>query len=305
MVIAGTPPNIPSWGNIIADGRSVFQVKPYIIVFPGIFLSLTVLAVVLYFSFKAKGAGGYVHELFTSPFGGNPLLWLPNFFLNLVELLSKPVSLAMRLFGNMYAGELIFLLIALMGGAFTLSVTGVLLALGHIVAGVLPDVWSGILTVPGALFVIETAGVACSLLAIAGLLTLIARRRFEREYLVQLLKITEGNVTQAARLAKRNRTEFYKLLARHGLERLRAPRGTTLHLGNALVGRLLGNRVLAETHVRHRRSPPVRRGTCGARRSGAPHRGTSTNGASPRRNPPRERRTRGLRHKRSAPSLPR
>jgi len=42
---AGTPPNIPSWGNIIADGRSVFQVKPYIIVFPGICLSLAVLAV--------------------------------------------------------------------------------------------------------------------------------------------------------------------------------------------------------------------------------------------------------------------
>ena len=45
-----------------------------------------------------------------------------------------------------------------------------------------------------------------------------ARRRFEREYLVQLLKITGGNVTQAARLAKRNRTEFYKLLARHALD---------------------------------------------------------------------------------------
>jgi two-component system response regulator GlrR len=45
-----------------------------------------------------------------------------------------------------------------------------------------------------------------------------ARRRFEREYLTQLLKITEGNVTQAARLAKRNRTEFYKLLGRHQLE---------------------------------------------------------------------------------------
>jgi peptide/nickel transport system permease protein len=42
---AGTPPNIPSWGNIIADGRSVFQVKPYIIIFPGICLSLAVLAV--------------------------------------------------------------------------------------------------------------------------------------------------------------------------------------------------------------------------------------------------------------------
>ncbi len=45
-----------------------------------------------------------------------------------------------------------------------------------------------------------------------------ARRGFEREYLTQLLKITEGNVTQAARLAKRNRTEFYKLLQRHQLD---------------------------------------------------------------------------------------
>jgi F-type H+-transporting ATPase subunit a len=78
-------------------------------------MSLTVLGVVLYFSFKAKGAGGYAHELFTAPFGSNPLLWIPNFLLNLVELLSKPVSLAMRLFGNMYAGELVFMLIALLG----------------------------------------------------------------------------------------------------------------------------------------------------------------------------------------------
>src|SRR3569623_100853 len=45
-----------------------------------------------------------------------------------------------------------------------------------------------------------------------------ARNRFEREYLVQLLQITQGSVTQAARLAKRNRTEFYKLLRRHHLE---------------------------------------------------------------------------------------
>jgi F-type H+-transporting ATPase subunit a len=86
-------------------------------------MSLTVLVVVLYFSFKAKGAGGYMHELFTAPFGSHPVLWLPNFFLNLVELLSKPVSLAMRLFGNMYAGELVFMLIALLGaGVFTLTI---------------------------------------------------------------------------------------------------------------------------------------------------------------------------------------
>ena len=86
-------------------------------------MSLTVLAVVIFYSIKAKGAGGYVHELFTAPFGANPVLWIPNFLLNLVELLSKPVSLAMRLFGNMYAGELVFMLIALLGaGLFTWTI---------------------------------------------------------------------------------------------------------------------------------------------------------------------------------------
>jgi two-component system response regulator GlrR len=45
-----------------------------------------------------------------------------------------------------------------------------------------------------------------------------ARRRFEHDYLVQLLKLTSGNVTHAARMARRNRTEFYKLLQRHKLE---------------------------------------------------------------------------------------
>jgi len=79
-------------------------------------MSLTVLALVIFYSFKAKGFGGYMHELFTAPFGSSPFLWIPNFLLNLVELLSKPVSLAMRLFGNMYAGELVFMLIA---GLFT------------------------------------------------------------------------------------------------------------------------------------------------------------------------------------------
>jgi F-type H+-transporting ATPase subunit a len=81
-------------------------------------MSLTVIGVVLFYSLKVKGAGGYLHELFTAPFGSNPVLWIPNFLLNLVELLSKPVSLAMRLFGNMYAGELVFMLIALLGAGF-------------------------------------------------------------------------------------------------------------------------------------------------------------------------------------------
>lgn len=75
-------------------------------------MSITVFLLVIFYSFKAKGFGGYTHELFTAPFGAHPLLWIPNFVLNIVELLSKPVSLSMRLFGNMYAGELVFMLIA-------------------------------------------------------------------------------------------------------------------------------------------------------------------------------------------------
>ncbi len=75
-------------------------------------MSITVLLLVIFYSFKAKGFAGYMHEMFTAPFGAHPLLWIPNFLLNLVELLSKPVSLSMRLFGNMYAGELVFMLIA-------------------------------------------------------------------------------------------------------------------------------------------------------------------------------------------------
>jgi F-type H+-transporting ATPase subunit a len=99
-------------------------------------MSLTVLAVILYYSFKAKGAGGYVHELFTAPFGSNPLLWIPNFLLNVVELLSKPVSLAMRLFGNMYAGELVFMLIALLGaGFFSFTVGSTVGMVGQVAMG--------------------------------------------------------------------------------------------------------------------------------------------------------------------------
>ena len=99
-------------------------------------MSITVLVIVIAFSFKAKGAGGYVHELFTAPFGSNPVLWIPNFLLNLVELLSKPVSLAMRLFGNMYAGELVFMLIALLGASWAGFTFGSSLSMiGQILAG--------------------------------------------------------------------------------------------------------------------------------------------------------------------------
>jgi F-type H+-transporting ATPase subunit a len=99
-------------------------------------MSITVLVIVIAFAFKAKGAGGYMHELFTAPFGAHPVLWIPNFLLNMVELLSKPVSLAMRLFGNMYAGELVFMLIALLGAGWAGFTIGSSLGMiGQILAG--------------------------------------------------------------------------------------------------------------------------------------------------------------------------
>ncbi|MFT3663509.1 F0F1 ATP synthase subunit A [Piscinibacter sp.] len=102
-------------------------------------LSLGVLIVCLVYNVKIKGAGGWVHELFTAPFGSHPLLYPVNFLMQIIEFVAKTVSHGMRLFGNMYAGELIFMLIALMGGAFALSGTGIALFLGHIVAG---SVWA-------------------------------------------------------------------------------------------------------------------------------------------------------------------
>jgi F-type H+-transporting ATPase subunit a len=98
-------------------------------------LSVSVLLVCLIYNVKIKGLGGWLHELFTAPFGAHPLLWPFNFGMQIIEFIAKTVSHGMRLFGNMYAGELIFMLIALMGGAWTLSATGIGLAIGHIIAG--------------------------------------------------------------------------------------------------------------------------------------------------------------------------
>ena len=99
-------------------------------------MSISVFFIVMFYALKVKGAGGYVHELFTAPFGAHPVLWLPNFLLNLVEMLSKPVSLAMRLFGNMYAGELVFMLIALLGASWAgFTIGSSLSMLGQVLAG--------------------------------------------------------------------------------------------------------------------------------------------------------------------------
>jgi F-type H+-transporting ATPase subunit a len=102
-------------------------------------LSLSVLLICLYYNVKIKGLGGWVHELFSAPFGDKFYLYPINFAMQIIEFVAKTVSHGMRLFGNMYAGELIFMLIALMGGAWSLSATGIGLAIGHIIAG---SVWA-------------------------------------------------------------------------------------------------------------------------------------------------------------------
>ncbi len=76
-------------------------------------LALSVWALMLFYSVKVKGLGGWIHELFCAPFGSNPVLWIPNFLFNIVEYVSKPLSHSLRLYGNMYAGEIIFLLLGL------------------------------------------------------------------------------------------------------------------------------------------------------------------------------------------------
>ena len=102
-------------------------------------LSLSVLLICLFYNVKIKGLGGWVHELFSAPFGDKFYLYPINFAMQIIEFVAKTVSHGMRLFGNMYAGELIFMLIALMGGAWSLSATGIGLAIGHIIAG---SVWA-------------------------------------------------------------------------------------------------------------------------------------------------------------------
>jgi F-type H+-transporting ATPase subunit a len=102
-------------------------------------LSCSVLLICLFYNIKIKGLGGWVHELVSAPFGDHWSLYPINFLMQMIEYLAKTVSHGMRLFGNMFAGELVFMLIALMGGGWALSTTGVGLAIGHVIAG---TVWT-------------------------------------------------------------------------------------------------------------------------------------------------------------------
>ena len=100
-------------------------------------IAIGVLLMCIYYSIKIKTLRGWGHELVSAPFGAK--LAPANLLLNIMEFLSKTVSHGMRLFGNMYAGELVFLLIALLGGAWastgSVSLIDPVLFVFHIIAG--------------------------------------------------------------------------------------------------------------------------------------------------------------------------
>lgn len=106
-------------------------------------LSVSVLFICLFYNIRIKGIGGWAHELVSAPFGTskNPvfavILAVVNMAEQLISFVAKTVSHGMRLFGNMYAGELVFMLIALLGGAwaFSFEPSGLMLLLLHVVAG--------------------------------------------------------------------------------------------------------------------------------------------------------------------------
>jgi F-type H+-transporting ATPase subunit a len=102
-------------------------------------LSVTVLLACLYYNIKIKGLGGWVAELFSAPFhahGAMAIVLAPiNFLMQMIEFVAKTVSHGMRLFGNMFAGELVFMLIALMGSVGFGSFGGIALWIGHVLAG--------------------------------------------------------------------------------------------------------------------------------------------------------------------------
>ncbi len=134
---------LPSLAGLI--GASVFGMDPHHVYFKVVSttdpnatfgMAFAVFFLVLYYSIRIKGIGGFAAELTLQPFQArNPLiqaLFIPvNFVLEFVSLISKPISLSLRLFGNMYAGEMIFILIALMFSAgLGMGIFGGLLQLG-------------------------------------------------------------------------------------------------------------------------------------------------------------------------------
>jgi F-type H+-transporting ATPase subunit a len=149
--------------GLFGDSHAPFRPLPTSDVNTTFALALSVWVLMIFFSIKAKGVGGWIHEIFGAPFGmpklfkpksfmgfvgllASPLLFLANFMFNMIEYISKPLSHSMRLFGNLYASEVIFLLIGL------LAATGIFGMFGAVILG---SVWAifHILVVPLQAFI--------------------------------------------------------------------------------------------------------------------------------------------------------
>lgn len=104
------------WQHITGNHHAYLRIVPTADLNVPLALSIGVLLICLYYSAVKKGIRGWMHEMLTFPFGA--LLFPANLLLNILEFLSKTISHGMRLFGNMYAGELVFMLIALLGGSW-------------------------------------------------------------------------------------------------------------------------------------------------------------------------------------------
>ncbi|MEI8403504.1 MAG: F0F1 ATP synthase subunit A [Alcaligenaceae bacterium] len=132
------------WGQAAGDPLHFHRILPTADLNAPMGMALGVLLLMFYYGIKIKHPVGFVKELFTAPFHGHGftavLLAPANLLLNVIEYAAKSVSLGMRLFGNMFAGELVFMLIALLGGAWTgFNVMSVSLGIGHILAG---SIWA-------------------------------------------------------------------------------------------------------------------------------------------------------------------
>ena len=129
----------------VGDAHAYQRVVPTADLSTTLGLSTSVLLICLVYNLKIKGIGGWSHELISAPFGTskNPvfavLLGIVNFLMQIIEFVAKTVSHGMRLFGNMFAGELVFMLIALMGGVWAWQFNplsgGFWLGVGHVIAG--------------------------------------------------------------------------------------------------------------------------------------------------------------------------
>jgi F-type H+-transporting ATPase subunit a len=98
-------------------------------------LALSVFALMIIYGIKSKGVSGWTKELFVAPFGNHVLLWPFNFLFQMVEFISKPLSHSLRLYGNIYAGEIIFLLLGMWAAS-----------------GLVGTVFSGVLNLGWAIF---------------------------------------------------------------------------------------------------------------------------------------------------------